>query len=128
MFDNPTTLGILDDKSGAFFSADFFGAIVPDPVRDADEISDTDLAQGMIGWASADSPWVHMTETGMFNKALDAIRKIDPKIIFSAHLPPAHGKTDHFLKLLSTVPTSSPFVTPDQKFLVELLAEMETDK
>lgn len=128
MFDNPTTIGIFDDKSQAFFSADFFGAIVPEPVRDADDISDTDLAQGMVGWASADSPWVHMTETGMFTKALDTISMMDPKLIFSAHLPPATGKALDFLELLSTVPASPPFITPDQKFLTQLLVEMKQDK
>jgi flavorubredoxin len=31
LFDNPTTIGVYDDKSKAFFSADCFGAIIPTP-------------------------------------------------------------------------------------------------
>jgi len=123
MFDNPTTLGVVDTKSRALFSADFFGALIPSPVRYAEDIAEADLTQGMTAWASADSPWVHMVTPDVFGRALDKIRQLDPTMIFSAHLPPAHGKTEQFLSLLSTVPTSTPFVTPDQTVLEQLLAQ-----
>ena len=124
LFDNPTTIGIYDNKSEAFFSADSFGAIIPSPARNADDLTDGDLAQGMISWESADSPWVHMVEPGVFSKALDRIRKLAPKMIFSAHLPPARGKTEQFLELVARVPASTPFVTPNQTALEQILAEM----
>ena len=124
LFDNPTTIGIYDDKSEAFFSADFLGAIIPSPVQNADEVTAGDLAQGMITWASADSPWLHMVEPGEFIQALDRIRQIDPKMILSAHLPPARGRTEQFLELLAKVPSSTPFVAPDQTALDQILAQM----
>jgi flavorubredoxin len=123
MFDNPTTIGIYDNKSEAFFSADCFGAIIPSPARNADDLTEADLAQGMISWESADSPWVHMVEPGVFRKALDRVRQIAPKMIFSAHLPPARGKAEQLLELLATVPTSTPFVTPNQSALEQILAQ-----
>jgi flavorubredoxin len=125
LFDNPTTIGIYDDKSEAFFSADFFGAIIRSPAQNADDIPDGDLAQGMIAWAGADSPWVHMVEPGAFRQALDRIRQLAPKMVFSAHLPPAQGKTEHLLELLARVPASPPFVTPDQTALEQILAQMK---
>jgi hypothetical protein len=126
MFDNPTTIGVYDNKSEAFFSADFFGAIIPSPVQNADDLSEEDLTQGMVNWGSADSPWVHMVERGKFNQALDRIRHMAPKVIFSAHLPPARGKTEQFLGLLETLPASTPFVTPDQAALEQILADMKS--
>jgi hypothetical protein len=123
MFDNPTTIGVYDNKSEAFFSADFFGAIIPSPAQNADDVTEGDLAKGIISWASADSPWVHMVNPGGFIKALDRIRQIGPKIIFSAHLPPAWGKTEQLLELIAEVPTSTPFVTPDQAALEQILAQ-----
>ena len=122
LFDNPTTIGFYDDQSGAFFSADCFGAIIPSPAQNADDIAAGDLAQGMINWAGADSPWLHMVEPGKFSQALDRIRQIAPKMIFSSHLPPARGKTEHFLELLAKVPTSTPFVAPNQTALEQILA------
>ena len=124
IFDNPTTIGVYDNKSEAFFSADFFGAIIPTPVQDSDDIPQGDLTQGMISWASADSPWVHMAEPRKFSQALDKIRQINPKMIFSAHLAPARGGVAKFLELIEMVPASTPFVTPNQAALEQILAQM----
>jgi flavorubredoxin len=122
LFDNPTTIGVKDDKSEVFFSADCFGAIIPEPIQSTDEIAEADLAQSMAGWASLDSPWVHGVNPNEFNKTLDGIRRIAPKAIFSAHLPPAIGKTEQFLELLAAVPLSTPAVAPDQAALEQILA------
>jgi flavorubredoxin len=124
LFDNPTTIGIYDNKSEAFFSADCFGAIIPSPTQNADDITEGDLAQGMINWASADSPWAHMVEPSEFGRALERIRQIAPKMIFSAHLPPARGKTEQLLELAARVPASTPFVAPNQTALEPILAHM----
>lgn len=121
LFDNPTTIGAYDDKSEAFFSADCFGAIIPSPVQSADDVAERDLAQGMAGWASLDNPWVHMVKQNEFSQALDRIRQIAPKTIFSAHLPPATGKTKQFLDLLATVLPSTPSVAPNQAALEQIL-------
>ena len=125
IFDNPTTIGIFDNKTKAFFSADFFGAIVPARAHDVEEISRTDLAQGMIGWASADSPWVHWLDADKFSQALDKIRQLAPKNVFSAHLPVARDMTDQLLETLQDLPGAAPFVTPDQAALIQLLAQMK---
>src|SRR3989304_645753 len=87
LFDNPTTIGIYDNKSEVFFSVDSFGAILSSPAQDADEVREVDLAQGMRIWATADNPWVHMLEPNKFSQGLDKIRQMAPKMILSTHLP-----------------------------------------
>lgn len=124
LFDNPTTIGFYDDKSEAFFSADCFGAIIPSPAQSSDDIVEDDLTQGMTGWASLDSPWVHLVQQSKFDKQLDSIRKIAPKSILSGHLPPATGKTEQFLELLATVPSSTPSIAPNQAALKQILSQM----
>jgi hypothetical protein len=116
---------LTHDDSEAFFSADCFGAIIPSPALNAGDVSEGDLAQGMTGWASADSPWVHLADPGKFSQALNRIRQIAPKMIFSAHLPPMRGKTEQLLELLSKVPASPPFITPNQTALEQILAQMK---
>jgi len=123
LFDNPTTIGIYDDKLKVFFSADCFGAIIPSPARNADDMAENDLAQGTISWASGDNPWVHMVEPGLFRQALEKVRQMDPAMILSGHLPPARGKTLWLLELLATVPASTPFVAPNQAALEQILAQ-----
>jgi len=122
LFDNPTTIGVHDDKSGAYFSADCFGALIPSPARSADDVPEGDLEQGMMGWASLDSPWLHMVDADAFDQGLDGIRRMAPTMIFSAHLPPARGKTERFLELLRKVPASTPSVAPNQSALEQILA------
>ncbi len=124
LFDNPTTIGIYDDKSKAFFSADCFGAIVPSPVQNVEELKDEELSQGMISWAGADNPWIYMNKPEALSQALDSIRKMDPKIILSSHLPPVQGKNKQLLELLAKVPSSAPFVAPNQEALEQILAQM----
>jgi flavorubredoxin len=124
LFDNPTTIGIYDNKSETFFSADCFGAIIPSPARNADDVTEEDLAKGMVSWASADSPWIYMVEPNAFRQALERISQFTPKMILSAHLPPAQGKTKHLLELIAKVPTSSPFIAPNQAVLEQILAQM----
>jgi flavorubredoxin len=126
IFDNPTTIGIFDKTSEAFFSADFFGAIIPSPAKDVEDLAEKDLEQGMVSWASADSPWIHMVDASRFSKELDKIREIAPKIIFSGHLPPARRKTDRLLEFLENLPSSTPFITPDQAALEQILAQMKS--
>ena len=123
LFDNPTTIGIFDHKAEAFFSADCFGALIPSPVQNAEDIIREDLAQGLINWGSGDSPWVHMVQPSLFRKTLDGLRRLAPKIIYSAHLPPAEGMTEPLLELLAKVPAATPFVAPDQKVLEQILAQ-----
>jgi superfamily II DNA or RNA helicase len=65
-----------------------------------------------------------MVKPREFSQALDRIRQLVPKMIFSAHLPPARGKTERFLELLARVPASTPFVTPNQTALEQILAGM----
>jgi flavorubredoxin len=124
LFDNPTTIGIYDNKSETLFSADCFGAIIPSPVQDVEQITEEQLSQGIIGWAGADSPWIHMVETDKFKHKLDVIRQMAPKMILSAHLPPVQGKTEQLLQLLAKVPSSSPFVGPNQEALEQIMAQM----
>ncbi|HOO47421.1 MAG TPA: MBL fold metallo-hydrolase [Deltaproteobacteria bacterium] len=123
LFDNPTTIGVYDDRSKTFFSADCFGAIIPSPVQSTDDVDQNVLSQGMAGWASLDSPWVHMVKQDEFGQALDRIRQIAPETICSAHLPVAAGKTEQFLKILRAVPSSVPSVAPNQMALEQILAQ-----
>ena len=123
LFDNPTTIAVYESKSATLFSADCFGAIIPSPVQDIGEVDEGDLEQGMISWASADSPWLYMVAPKVFGGALEKIRVLAPKRTLSAHMLPAQGKTELFLEWLAKVPTSKPFVTPNQMALEQILSQ-----
>jgi flavorubredoxin len=125
VFDNPSTTGFHDSKSGALFSSDCFGALLADVPQDAADLSDKDLFEGQVFWASIDSPWVHKANTAVLAREFEAIRKMEPTMVLSSHLPMASGKmTDRLLSALEAVPGAQPFSAPDQAALEQMLKEM----
>jgi flavorubredoxin len=125
LFDNPTAIGLMDDSTGTFFSVDCFGGILPVQAENADEVPTDALAQGMSVWATADSPWIHAIDRGIFGRNIEQVRNMDPKIILSSHLPSAVGRTGRFLDLLAQVPDAQPFIAPGQEMLDQILAQMK---
>ncbi|MGK5113453.1 MULTISPECIES: MBL fold metallo-hydrolase [unclassified Geodermatophilus] len=125
LFDNPTSTGLLDRSTGALFSVDAFGAILPEPTQSAADVPPEALAGGMLGWATSDSPWVHLTEPAEFGQVLDRVRRIRPTRIFSSHLPAAEGTAlEDFLAVLQQVPSAEPFVPPSADEFTQLVAAL----
>ncbi|MHB1415781.1 MAG: oxygen-binding di-iron domain-containing protein, partial [Chloroflexota bacterium] len=110
-FDNPCTTGFYEDKSGVFFSADSFGALLAEVPQNAADLSPQVLREGQILWATVDSPWLHKVDGAVFAKELDGIRRMAPRMILSSHLPAAGGEmTERLLATLADVPAAVPFV------------------
>jgi glyoxylase-like metal-dependent hydrolase (beta-lactamase superfamily II) len=125
LFDSPTTMGVLDRSSGALFSVDAFGAILPEAARSASDVPPDALAGGMLGWATFDSPWTHLTEPAAFGAVLDRVRQIQPTKIFSSHLPAADGTSlEDFLAVLQQVPAADRFVPPDSEQFAQMITAM----
>ncbi len=125
LFDNPMSTGLLDHSTGALFTVDAFGAILPEATQDAADVPPDALAGGMLGWATSDSPWVHLTDRKSFGEVLDRVREIQPRQIFSSHLPSASGTSlDEFLRVLKTVPDAEPFMPPDSEQFAQLIEAM----
>lgn len=129
LFDNPATVGFYEDRSGACFSSDCFGAPMPSAELatspDVDYVSPDQLRAGQLLWATVDSPWVHCLDQAMFRESLVPMLSADPTSILSTHLPPAVGRTAEFMEMLTIAPNADPFIGPDQHALEQLLAGFE---
>jgi flavorubredoxin len=124
-FDNPSTTGFFDGSSGVLFPADCFGALLQDIPQNAADLSEDDLREGQVFWATIDSPWMHRVDRWQLTRELDAFAKLKPTLILSSHLPAAPGgMMDQFLASLAAVPDAAPFVGPDQVALEQMLAQM----
>ncbi len=125
VFDNPSTTGFYDDRSGAFFSSDCFGALLSSVPQNAADLSDNDLRDGQVFWATVDSPWLHKADRDTLATELEGIRKMAPKLVLSSHLPAAPGRMlDRLLASLAAAPGARPFVGPNQAALEEMLKGM----
>lgn len=124
-FDNPCTTGFYDERSGAFFSSDSFGALLSEVPENAADLSEKDLRDGQVFWATLDAPWLHNVDSAAYARTLDGIRKMSPKMVLSSHLPAASGDmTERMLASLAAARTADPFVGPNQAALEQMLAQM----
>lgn len=125
IFDNPITTGFLDDRTGALFSSDCFGALLPEVPDDAADLDLADLRAGQVRWASIDSPWVHDADRDALAHKLDQLRQLEPSMVYSSHLPPAPGTMlGVFTESLAMARDAERFVGPDQAALEAMLAGM----
>ncbi len=129
LFDNPATVGFLDQKTGAFFSSDCFGAPLSSAELatggDAGAVGTDERRTAQLLWAAIDSPWVHTVDRSLYGATVSAIRDLDPSGIFSSHLPPAVGLNQQLIDTLVEAPDGPDFVGPDQAALENLLASFE---
>ncbi|MBW3580461.1 MAG: MBL fold metallo-hydrolase [Actinobacteria bacterium] len=125
LYDNPLSTGLLDEATGALFSADSFGALLPEATQDAGEVPEDVLTGAMRAWASSESPWAHVLDRQRFAQVLDGVRRLEPTRIFSSHLPAASGTSlERFLQVLESVPDAEPAVPPSQEEFARMVATM----
>jgi hypothetical protein len=68
---------------------------------------------------------VHITDPAEFHQILDRVRQIQPRRIFSSHLPAASGTAlEEFLRVLEQVPTAERYVPPDADQFAEMIEAM----
>lgn len=129
LYDNPATVGLLDDKTGTLFASDCFGGPMSTAELatggDVRAVGDAERRAAQLLWAAIDSPWVHNVDPRKFAVTVDAFRRLDPSAILSTHLPPAVGQNDAMFAMLDEAPDAPEFVGPDQEALVALLATFE---
>jgi hypothetical protein len=121
-FDAPETCGFFDDRSGALFSADCFGALLSEPVQNAADIAAADLREGLVAWSTVDAPWLHMIDQFKFGEALKSVSRLNPNFVLSNHLPPAEQMTDTLLAHLAAAQDAPRFVGPDQAMLEQMMS------
>jgi hypothetical protein len=129
VYDSPATTGFSDSLTGTCFTSDCFGAPLTSPelveVEDIAALPADDLLAGQRIWVTADSPWVAGVDRTLFRSALEPLRKLDPPLVLSTHLPPARGAITRLLDMLAAAPDADAFVGPDQAALEQMLAQME---
>lgn len=122
IYDAPETIAAFDTRTRALFAADCFGALMDGPVQSAAELSRDCLCDGLVKWASIDAPWLAHIERHAFESGLDELRRLEPKYVLGAHLPPAEDMVEVLTEYLALAPGIAPFVGPDQKAMESMVA------
>ncbi len=121
-FDNPTSTGLLDEKTGTLFSVDCFGAILPEVATDCAVIPPDVVRQGMTAWLTMDSPWTQLIDREKWDAVLDVIRRMAPNMIMSSHLPAATGTCETFLDIVRALPDAEHMPAPNNEQFQQMLA------
>ncbi len=100
-YDAPETIAAFDGATRTLFAADSFASVLQAPAESADAIAPAQVREGMVGWATVDTPWLGQVDTARFRQGLESIRRLQPERILSSHLPPATGMTDALLAHLA---------------------------
>jgi hypothetical protein len=116
-YDNPSTTGFYDAGSRTLFSSDYFGALLEAAPPVPADLSDEQLRRGQILWATVDAPWLALADPAKLGRELDAVRRMAPRWIMSAHLPPAEMR-DAMLDNLAAAASAPPIRWPDQAALI----------
>jgi hypothetical protein len=125
VFDNPSTTAFLDESSGVLFSSDCFGALLQEVPERAADLTDEQLRDGQVFWATVDSPWVHKADRSALGTEFDTVRAMKPTKVLSSHLPAADGDMiDRLIASVVAAPGAQPFVGPDQAALEHMMQEM----
>jgi hypothetical protein len=123
VFDNPCTMGFFDSKSRGLFTSDCFGALLQAAPESAADLSEADLRQGQVTWATIDSPWLHKVDPVALARDLQSIASIDSKLVLSSHLPvAAPSMMGRLTSAVQAAVTARPFVGPDQAALMQMMA------
>ncbi len=124
-YDNPITTGFRDERSGALFCGDCFGALLQEVPDNAAALPAEELRAGQVQWGTMDSSWLHNVDRNRFQGELERYGALHPELVLSGHLPPAPGRMmGQLLESLATVPDAPAFVGPNQAQLEQMLAQM----
>ena len=125
VYDAPETMGFVDTRTRVLFSADAFGAILPEAVDTIAAVPSNALRDGMAVWAAIDAPWLGNLKSAAFGATLARIERLDPSVIISGHLPQAHGMNATLLRNLADIQRAGPTDGPDHALLDQLVAGSE---
>lgn len=121
LFDSPGTSAVFDTLTGVLFSADCFGAFIPEQVRRASELPPSLFDEGLVKFNRANHPWVHGVDRHWLALRLAEVRALAPSAIASSHGPLLQEEVPAVIDRLAALPDMEPFLPPDQARLLEIL-------
>jgi flavorubredoxin len=125
VFDSPATSALFDSKSGVLFSADSFGAFIPELGEDVEDIPSLAYSEGFAVFNRGNHPFSAWADKAKIDAVLSDIEALQPTVIASCHSPMARGDriSQHLLQLSNLI-GMEPLLGPDQTAFEAILASM----
>ncbi len=127
LFDGPTTRGLFDPTTGAYWAADCFAAVpVPAPVEDAADVPAEAYRDAFLVSHRLVSPWHRWLDQAKFDGHVARVQSLPITTVGTAHGPALHGATlKTAFAMLRELPQMEPFPEFTQRDLEALVASMQ---
>lgn len=126
VYDSPTTRGLYDSKSGAYWAADAFGAPVTHAVDDIRDLDPGFFREAFLGMQQMLSPWTHLVDPAKFERQMDKVRDLAPTAIASCHgVSLRGGQVSSAFNLATELPYLPEVAWPGQVVLDGIHAQMD---
>jgi flavorubredoxin len=110
VFDNPTTRGLFDDRTGVFWSVDTFALPVSQPIEDVADIPDDEFEDGQMLGGSIVAAWHPWLDEAKFNAYVGEVQSMPIEVIAACHAPAIRGdRIATAFDLLRRLPSAAPW-------------------
>ncbi len=123
LFDNPTTRGLFDAKTGVYWASDAFAMPVPNPAEDVADLERGGVEEALLLGARLISPWHAWLDSSRWNVHLRHLQSIPIDTIASCHAPVLRGgDIEWAFDVLRTAPDLDPWPEFSQEDLDDWMA------
>ncbi|HWH34944.1 MAG TPA: MBL fold metallo-hydrolase, partial [Acidimicrobiales bacterium] len=123
IFDGPTTRALYDERTGVLWSVDSFAALTTGAVHDVGDLPRDLYDESFHMFNSLVSPWHQWLDPVAYNRHVDTVEALHPRVVASAHGPVLRGTDIHdAFDRVRAMAGQPRFVPPGQPLLDQLLA------
>ena len=91
VFDNPTTRGVFDTHTGAYWSVDTFATNVPEPLAESADLPDSAFEDGQLLGGRLIAPWGELLDDAKYQRYVDRVQQLDITVVAGCHTPVIRG-------------------------------------
>lgn len=111
LFDNPTTRGLFDDRTGVYWSVDCFSSPVQHAAERSTDLPDEEWRDGMAFTSKLISPWHVLVDERKFGIMVDRVQSLPIKALAMCHGPAIEGerRVEDAFSVIRRVPEMEPW-------------------
>jgi flavorubredoxin len=118
VFDSGTTRGLFDPTTGVYWGSDSFASPMAVPVRTVAELDLVEWLEGIHTFARYISPWLPIVDAGRYQRTVDRIADLEPRVLVGCHSPVVEGGyVQDAIAATRTAPWATVPPQPDQSVL-----------
>ncbi len=129
IYDAPTTRGLFDSKTGVYWAADCFAALVLEATENVADLDPQFWREGFAQVQGMVAPWSGIVDPKKFDATIKRVANLGVKAIASGHAPIVDGpRIQAAYQMLSELPSAPPVTLPGQAELEAMVAAMTTEQ